>query len=142
MRKVKVLLSALLVLMVSSFAFAYDGTVYGDSFGKFSRKEFMEAASDDEYARELVETATDGAEIERFYNVNEDNLDEEDLELINDVEAYISDTYKVRNRDCYFHIIVRGETPNGWDGWMIMTNYSESASSEFFHYIYYFAVEE
>ena len=142
MRKSKVLISVLLFVLVASSAFAYDGTVYGDSIGKFSRKEFMEAASDDEYARELVETATDGAEIERFYNVNEDNLDEEDLELINDVEAYISDTYKVRNRDCFFHVIVRGETPNGWDGWMIMTNYSESASSEFFHYIYYFAVEE
>ena len=129
-------------MLVASSAFAYDGTVYGDSIGKFSRKEFIETASDLDYARELVETATDGAEIERFYNVNEDNLDEEDLELINDVEAYISDTYNVRNRDCFFHVIVRGETPNGWDGWMIMTNYSESASSEFFHYIYYFAVEE
>ena len=142
MRKSKVLISVLLFVLVASSAFAYDGTVYGDSIGKFSRKEFIETASDLYYARELVETATDGAEIERFYNVNEDNLDEEDLELINDVEAYISDTYKVRNRDCFFHVIVRGETPNGWDGWMIMTNYSESASSEFFHYIYYFAVEE
>ena len=142
MRKSKVLISVLLFVLVASSAFAYDGTVYGDSIGKFSRKEFMETASDLDYAKELVDTATDGAELERFYNVNEDNLDEEDLELINDVEAYISDTYKVRNRDCYFHIIVRGETPNGWDGWMIMTNYSESASSEFFHYIYYFAVEE
>ena len=142
MRKSKVLISVLLFVLVASSAFAYDGTVYGDSIGKFSRKEFIETASDLDYARELVETATDGAEIERFYNVNEDNLDEEDLELINDVEAYISDTYKVRNRDCFFHVIVRGETPNGWDGWMIMTNYSESASSEFFHYIYYFAVEE
>ena len=142
MRKSKVLISVLLFVLVASSAFAYDGTVYGDSIGKFSRKEFIETASDLDYARELVETATDGAEIERFYNVNEDNLDEEDLELINDVEAYISDTYKVRNRDCFFHVIVRGETPNGWDGWMIMTNYSDSASSEFFHYIYYFAVEE
>ena len=142
MRKSKVLISVLLFVLVASSAFAYDGTVYGDSIGKFSRKEFIETASDLDYARELVETATDGAEIERFYNVNEDNLDEEDLELINDVEAYISDTYKVRNRDCYFHIIVRGETPNGWDGWMIMTNYSDSAASKFFHYIYYFAVEE
>ena len=142
MRKSKVLISVLLFVLVASSAFAYDGTVYGDSIGKFSRKEFIETASDLDYARELVETATEGAELERFYNVNEDNLDEEDLELINDVEAYISDTYKVRNRDCFFHVIVRGETPNGWDGWMIMTNYSDSASSEFFHYIYYFAVEE
>ena len=142
MRKVKVLLSAILVLMTSTFTFAYDGTVFGDSFGKFSRKEFMETASDLDYARELVETATDGAELERFYNVNEDNLDEEDLELINDVEAYISSTYKVRNRDCFFHVIVRGETSNGWDGWMIMTNYSDSAASPFFHYIYYFAIKE
>ena len=142
MRKIKILISVLLVMLASSFAFAYDGTVYGDSVGRFSRKEFMETASNLNYARELVETSIDDAELERFYNVNEDNLDEEDLELISDIETYIFDTYKVRNRDCYFHIVVRGETKNGWDGWMIMSNYSDSASSKFFHYIYYFAVKE
>ena len=142
MRKVRVLISVLLVMLGSSFAFAYDGTVYGDSIGKFTRKEFIDTASDSDYARELVESATDGADIERFYNVNEDNLDAEDYELLGDLETYILDTYKVRNRDCFFHIIVRGETANGWDGWLTMTHYSDSASSNFYHYIYYFAVEE
>ncbi len=142
MRKVKVLISVLLVMLGSSFVFAYDGSVFGDSIGKFSRKEFIETASDMDYARELVETATDYSDIVRFYNVNEDNLDEEDYELLGDLEEYIMDTYNVRNRDCFFHIIMRGETEDGWDGWMTMTHYSDSASSNFYHYIYYFAVEE
>lgn len=142
MRKLKVFISVLLFVLVASSAFAYDGSVYGDSIGKFSRKEFIETASDSDYAKELIETATDGADLERFYNVNEDNLDEEDYELLNDLETYIMDNYKVRNKDCFFHIIMRGETKKGWDGWMTMTHYSDSASSKFFHYIYYFAVEE
>ena len=50
MRKSKVLISVLLFVLVASSAFAYDGTVYGDSIGKFSRKEFIETASDLDYA--------------------------------------------------------------------------------------------
>lgn len=83
-------------VLVTSSAFAYDGSVYGDSIGKFLRKEFIETASDSDYAKELIETATDGADLERFYNV--DNLDEEDYELLNDLETYIIDNYKVRNK--------------------------------------------
>ena len=64
MRKLKVFISVLLFVLVTSSAFAYDGSVYGDSIGKFSRKEF-------------IETVTDGA----------------------DLETYIMDNYKVRNKD-------------------------------------------
>ena len=64
MRKLKVFISVLLFVLVTSSAFAYDGSVYGDSIGKFSRKEF-------------TETVTDGA----------------------DLETYIMDNYKVRNKD-------------------------------------------
>ena len=64
-------------VLVTSSAFAYDGSVYGDSIGKFLREEFIETASDIGYAKELIETATDGA----------------------DLETYIMDNYKVRNKD-------------------------------------------
>lgn len=64
-------------VLVTSSAFAYDGSVYGDSIGKFLRKEFIETASDIGYAKELIETATDGA----------------------DLEPYIMDNYKVLNKD-------------------------------------------
>lgn len=97
MRKLKVFISVLLFVLVTSSAFAYDGSVYCDSIGQFSRKEFIEIASDIGYAKELIETVTDGADLERFYNV--DNLDEEDYELLNDFETYIMDNYKVRNKD-------------------------------------------
>lgn len=63
-------------VLVTSSAFAYDGSVYGDSIGKFLRKEFIETASDSDYAKELIETATDDA----------------------DLETYIIDKYKVRNK--------------------------------------------
>lgn len=96
MRKLKVFISVLLFVLVTSSAFAYDGSVYGDSIGKFLRKKFIETASDSDYVKELIETATDGADLERFYNV--DNLDEEDYELLNDLETYIMDNYKVRNK--------------------------------------------
>ena len=77
MRKLKVFISVLLFVLVTSSAFAYDGSVYGDSIGQFLRKEFIETASDIGYAKELIETVTDGA----------------------DLETYIMDNYKVRNKD-------------------------------------------
>ncbi len=140
MRKLKVLIASLLLFMGSSLAFAYDGSVFGDTFGKYSRREFIDLASDMDYAKELVETATDDADILRFYNVNDDNLDEEDLDLIEGLEDYIFDNYSVKNKSCYFHVIVRGETDDGWDGWMVLSHYSDSA--DFYHYVYYFEVED
>ena len=51
-------------VLVTSSAFAYDGSVYGDSIGKFLRKKFIETASDSDYAKELIETVTEEADIE------------------------------------------------------------------------------
>ncbi len=135
-------LAALLLSVAAGVVFAYDGTVVGGKDGEFSRKEFIEAAADMDQIYSVVETFAQGAEILRFYNVNEDNMDEEDVSFFNDVTAYIKDKYTVKNRDGYSHIVVRGETQDGTDGWLILSHYSASASDKWFHYIYYFEIAD
>ncbi|MCR5187820.1 MAG: hypothetical protein K6C97_02705 [Treponema sp.] len=141
MRKVKILISSLFVFMLASFAFAYDGDVLsGECIGQLSRKEFMEEVSDPDEAEEMFESSMDGFDLIKFYQVTEDNLDEEDYQLMSDVQDYIVDNYDFNNKDCFLHLIKRGDIDDGLDGWMVFSHYSSSASSDFLHYIYYFAI--
>ncbi len=137
----KMLLGLLLSVLAVSL-FAYDGSVVGGPDGELSRKDFIESCSDGEQMYTIVATYAQGREILRFSNVNEDNMDEEDVALLNDVLAYIVDTYGVQNRQCYSHIVKRGDIDGGFDGWLVLSHYSASASDKWFNYIYYFALAD
>ena len=120
--------------------FAYDGTIYGGYDGSFSRREFIQQASDEELAYSIIEEMNP-KEVIKFFNVNEDTLDEEDAQLIDDVDTYVEDNYEVKHRDAYSFVVIRSHDGNYMDGWVVLLHYSQGAAYPYYHYIYYFSAE-
>jgi hypothetical protein len=129
-----------LLLFVSGFSFAYDGDVSGGYDGNFTRYAFIQQASDLDLARAVLQNAFDGdAIIDQLFAMGEDDVDGEDVEMLNDLEAYISTEYELENGGAYSHTVKRGETANdGFDGWLVFSHYLDS--SRWYHYLYYFLI--
>ena len=117
---------------------AYDGTIFGGCDGSFSRYEFIQQASNMELAYSIVEKM-ELSKIEKFFNINEDTLDEEDANLLDDVENYINDNYTLKNRDGYSFAIIRSNSDDFIDGWIVFFHYSQAAAEPYYYYLYYFS---
>ena len=129
----------LLICLVATGAFAYDGTIYGGYDGSFSRYSFIQQCQDGSAARSVVD-ALKPTSVDKFFQVTEDNADQEDVQLIEDVWKYICNNYKVNDKDAFSHIVVRTQSDEQMDGWVVLTHCSESAQEPVLHYIYYFSV--
>ena len=123
---------------------AYDGTSEWYFIGSLSRYEFIREAQAvvasggfDEFISEFE--ANSGLEITRFFQIDEDSVDEEDVALLNDVVAHINGNCYVRNQDTFLHFVVRGYSYSYADGWIVFSHYSQSAG--WLHYLFYFFAE-
>lgn len=134
------LLSLFLLTFGMMNAFAYDGSVYGGLDGTFSREDFDEQAGDPDVAIGIIESLGVG-ELDKFYQVTEDSADEEDLQVFEDISEYIDENYKVKNNQGYSFVVVRTQTDEVLDGWVIFYHYSKKAETPNIYYIYYFGLE-
>lgn len=66
-------------------------------------------------------------------------MDEEDVALIDDVVAHINENYYVRNQDTFLYCVLRGYSYAYADGWLVYSNYSQSAG--WMHCLFYFYAE-
>ena len=121
----------------SAALFAYDGTTYGGYDGSFSRYQFIQQASDIDLARNAV-NGFGKVRIDKLFRITEDDVDEEDVEFINNQEAFILRNFKVAGGDAFSYAVKRGDTANGWDGWVVFSHYSSSQG--WLHYLYYFSI--
>ena len=140
MRKnLKLAFIGLFIFMFSlSSVTAYDGTILGGYDGSFSRYEFIQQASNMELAYSIVEKM-ELSKIEKFFNIDEDTLDEEDANLLDDVENYINYNYTLKNRDGYSFVVIRSNSDDFIDGWIVFFHYSKSAAEPYYYYLYYFS---
>ena len=140
MRKnLKLTFIGLFIFMVSlSTVTAYDGTILGVFDVSFSRYEFIKQASDMKLAYSIVEKMN-LSKIEKFFNIDEDTLDEEDANLLDDVENYINDNYTLKNRDGYSFVVIRSNRDDFIDGWIVFFHYSQAAAQPYYYYLYYFS---
>lgn len=123
---------------------AYDGTSSWEYLGQLSRYAFIQDAQAavnyggfDGFVSEFE--ANSGLTITRFFQIDEDSVDEEDVALIDDVVAHINENYYVRNQDTFLYCVLRGYSYAYADGWLVYSNYSQSAG--WMHYLFYFYAE-
>lgn len=128
------------LLFFGLMLFAYDGTIYGGYDGSFSRDEFIQQASDEEVAYSVIEKM-EPKKVIKFFNIDEDTLDAEDAQLIDDVDTYVEDNYKVKHKDAYSFVVIRSKDGKHTDGWVVLLHYLKGADSAYYHYIYYFSAE-
>ena len=135
---VKIIALVLALTFLGVPLFAYDGTVFGGPDGNFTRYNWIQQASSLEVARSIVNVHRGNFSIERLFSIGEDDVDMEDVQVINDIEAYMLNNYRVGNGDAFSHIIKRGDLARGFDGWVVLSHYSSTQG--WLHYLYYFSV--
>lgn len=118
--------------------FAFDGTVFGGPDGNFTRYSWIQQASSVDLARTVVNAYRGNYRIDKLFSIGEDDVDMEDVQVINDIEAYIQSNYRVGNGDAFSFIVKRGDLTRGFDGWVVLSHYSSSQG--WLHYLYYFSV--
>jgi len=120
--------------------FAYDGTVWGGLDGNnFTRYNWIQQASSLELARSMVNAYRGNLTINTLFAIGEDDVDEEDVQVVRDMEAYIQRNFRVSNGDAFSYVIKRGNQGRGWDGWILLSHYSSSQG--WLHYLYYFLIQ-
>jgi hypothetical protein len=125
--------------MIVSGAYAYDGTLWGGYDGNFTRYNYIQQASDINLARSVLRGRFgNNITIRTIFSIGEDDVDEEDVQVINDISAYIGRNFRVSNGDAFSYAVKRGNTNNGWDGWVVFSHYSSSQG--WIHYLYYFEI--
>jgi hypothetical protein len=134
-------LSAVLFVCISGGLFAYDGDVAGGYDGNFTRYAFIQQASNIDLARNVLRNGFGkNVRIDKLFAIGEDDVDGEDVQMINDMAAYIPTQYRLKNADAYSYAVRRGATNTGFDGWIVFSHYLNS--SGWFHYIYYFSIRQ
>ena len=123
---IKLLIYVYLILAAALAAYAYDGTIIGGYTGSISRYDFIQTAADSTCMEEIL------------YGIFEDDVDPEDVSVINSVYEYMHNEYFIENRDMYSHFVIRGETDEGGDGWLVLSHYVDS--SGWLHYLWYFSI--
>jgi hypothetical protein len=137
-RRIKILIALAVLVFFSIPLFAYDGTLFGGHDGNFTRYAWIQQASSLDVARSVVDVHRGTYNIDKLFSLGEDDVDTEDVQVINDLEAYILDNYSVGNGDGFSHLVKRGDLNSGFDGWVVFSHYSSSQG--WLHYLYYFSV--
>jgi hypothetical protein len=135
-RKIALVIVVLIFLNVPLFA--YDGTVFGGPDGNFTRYNWIQQASSVDLARTVVNAHRGNYRISKLFSIGEDDVDMEDVQVINDMEAYIRNNYRVGNGDAFSFIVKRSDLTRGFDGWVVLSHYS--STQNWLHYLYYFSV--
>jgi hypothetical protein len=134
----KILVLAVVFTFLSVSVFAYDGAVVGGYDGNFTRYNFIQQASNINVARSVISGFGNTVQIEKLFSIGEDDVDEEDVEMITNQEAFILGNFHVNNGDAFSYAVKRGDLANGFDGWVVFSHYSSSQG--WLHYIYYFSL--
>ena len=148
MRKLRKLTALLLVAVVcTGGVFAYDQSfddlvVDGEWIVSTSINNFESIAGNTQSWYDFMKE-TLGDTPERFYNVNIENLDDEDDAILTNLQGYIESYNYVENNDVYAYIIARTiEADSGLvpDGWLVLCHYGK-AKNQWTFYMYYFSVD-
>jgi hypothetical protein len=129
----------LVFVFLSVPLFSYDGTVYGGFDGNLTRYNWIQQASSLDLARDVVNAHRGNYGIDKLFSIGEDDVDSEDVQVINDIKAYILNNHRVSSGDAFSYVVKRGDLNRGWDGWVVLSHYSSSQG--WLHYVYYFSLK-
>lgn len=136
----------LLVLLLFSFVLLpaqsdfSESVFYSDFYETTTRFDFMnfyQSMSMDDIVY-FISSIFEGASLENCFQITEDNIDEEDWEMVSNLQIYITQNFDLEDRDSYDSIIIRSADDISFDGWVVFTHFSETATDKWFHYIFYF----
>ena len=130
--------AALALLFVPANVFAYDGIVFSDWDGNDTRAEFIRYASNAGARRSEIQEALGNVRILSFSMIGPDDVDEEDMMVIGDVEAYILRQFNFGHGDCFATSVRRGRTDAGSDRWAVFSQYH--GTQGWLHYLYYYEI--
>jgi hypothetical protein len=76
--------------------------VLGGYDGNFTRCSFIQQTSGIDLAGDVLRsTFGANAQIKKLFSIGEDDVDAKDVQMINDLEAYIPAQYRLENSDAY-----------------------------------------
>lgn len=134
----------LLLVLLCVRAFAYDGSVlYCDNIGSYSRYEFINIIGSKDFSDGLYSSfckVFNGYNIraDKFFLINENSVDEEDVDVVNNIPSYLTSKYYVSDGSTFSTGVLRNMTSSDMDGWIVVSNYTNARG--WFHYLYYFHV--
>ncbi len=122
-------------------AFAYDGTVFtSEILDAFSSTDFDDIIGSDAFEQALYESLCEevDGDVDKFFSITMDSIDEEDWDVIDGVEDYIDDHFSYSNGSTLATGVLRNKSVYGADGWYIVSNFSNRKG--WTHYMFYFHV--
>lgn len=132
----------LLLVLLCARAFAYDGSIIACiNLGSYSRYEFINSIGTNSFSDELYSSFNEqlkqsNARTDRFFLIDENSVDEEDVDVINGIPSYLTSNYSVRDGSTFSTGVLRNANSSGIDGWIVVSNYTSARG--WFHYLYYF----
>ena len=132
----------LLLVLLCARAFAYDGSILScDYVGSYSRYDFINnmgssSFSDDMYSALCNEFKQSNARVDKFFLIDENSVDEEDVAVVNSIPSYLTSKYSVRDGSTFSTGVLRNANSSGVGGWIVVSNYTNARG--WFHYLYYF----
>lgn len=132
----------LLLVLLCARAFAYDGNIfYCIALGSYSRYEFINiigttSFSDELYSSFCKEINRSNARVDKFFLIDANSVDEEDVAVVNSIPSYLTSNYSVRDGSTFSTGVLRNANSSGIDGWIVVSNYTSARG--WFHYLYYF----
>lgn len=140
-KRILALAAVMIIGLANAFALSEDNTVV-EKLGNLSRSEFEETMNDtteDEWIEVIGESMGEESSITSFYQVTDENLDEEDEEMLDFVEKNLKKNYGVTKNDAFISMVIRdiNIAKSSLDGWMVLTHYD---GKKYLHYPFYFAL--
>lgn len=132
----------LLLVLLCARAFAYDGSIIACiNLGSYSRYEFINSIGTNSFSDELYTSFNEqlkqsNARTDRFFLIDENSVDEEDVDVVNSIPSYLTSNYSVRDGSTFSTGVLRNANSSGIDGWIVVSNYTSARG--WFHYLYYF----
>ena len=132
----------LLLVLLCARAFAYDGSIlYCIDLGSYSRYDFINSIGSSSFSDELYSSFNEqlkqsNARTDRFFLIDENSVDEEDVAVVNSIPSYLTSKYSVRDGSTFSTGVLRNANSSGIDGWIVVSNYTSARG--WFHYLYYF----
>ena len=136
----KCIIAAILFVTIPVFAFSYDGTVLGGQDGNMTRFNWNQQISLQLARSSLTEVFGKNVQIVSLFQITEDDMDNEDIQMINDHWIYLQRNFRVNNGDAFSYLIKRtSHSGNVWtDGWVLFSHYTTREG--WLSYLFYFEV--
>jgi len=136
----KFLIAVLLIFIVATAGFSYDGTIVGGMTGSYNYLVWASELNNNipVVRNEIRRQWHDEIQIISVSQIRDSNRDAEVNRMIRDLEAYISNNYRIVNENAFSHQFVRSVDGNEVSAWMVLSHYTGIFGYGVWNHIIYF----